>query len=199
MPLNEYCLIVAAQAGDNDAWTRLIARYRPLLMAAVRVAVRRNRDADDALSWALETLMKCVRRFDPRRGVKLTTYLCRSIPLAVKKGAANRGGIHVPANGLRRHPAAVSAARTQSIYSPSLRSGVLEVPARPEATDDRRAELDVLVQRLSHTEQEYVRRRRAGETHDQLSRSLRVHAWKYEQSIIQTLRRHAANDVAREH
>lgn len=199
MTSHEHNLILAAKAGDESAWRELLLRYRGFMARAVKMAIRKRRDRDDAWSWALEFLMRCVRKFDPQHPSHsgFGHYLYRSLMFGVPKESLVRGAIHVPVNGIRRNREDALAAKTQSIYSPNIRRGVMELPAREPS--DPRAELidlDYWISRLSYAEQEFVRRRLAGETHKQLSRSLGVHAWKYEQSILKTLRRYAGVTVS---
>ena len=50
-------LVLAAQAGDREAFGELFERYRPVIVA---LAMRRVRNADEAMDWCNRA---CVRHF----------------------------------------------------------------------------------------------------------------------------------------
>jgi RNA polymerase sigma-70 factor, ECF subfamily len=78
-------LIEKLLSGDQHAWTELLRRYRRIIYACVTRALGRHRpdcstaDVDDVYGEVMMALvrddMRKLRSFDPRRGMKLGSFL----------------------------------------------------------------------------------------------------------------------------
>jgi RNA polymerase sporulation-specific sigma factor len=85
-------LLLRARAGDDDAVTELLDRYRALARTKARSYFLVGSDRDDVVQEALIGLYKAIRDFEPDRGASFRTFaeLCvtRQVVSAVK--TANR-------------------------------------------------------------------------------------------------------------
>jgi RNA polymerase sporulation-specific sigma factor len=89
-------LAVAARAGDNEASTELVRRYRPFLRTRARSFFLLGADADDVLQEATIGLFKAIRDFDPTRQTYFRGFadMCiqRQLITAVKGATRHKHG-----------------------------------------------------------------------------------------------------------
>ena len=90
-------LLRRARGGDGEAIDLLSRRYDRLARSiANRFAVNRM-DRDDALQVARCALLGALRRFDPERGVRFSTYAYSTIVGELKKTSrTTRWAVHLP-------------------------------------------------------------------------------------------------------
>jgi RNA polymerase primary sigma factor len=99
---NEKRLVAQMKAGDVSARDRLFEAFRPL---AIRVASqcfnrwRAGLEREDLVAWGYLGLLEGLARFDPNRGVRVSTCVTRYITKAVYRANANFGRlIRIPVN-----------------------------------------------------------------------------------------------------
>lgn len=101
MKRTDWELIELCRNDDQDAWTELYKRHAGCLYKiAIKVSRRKHGDPDDCLSHAHEAFIRCVRQFDPDRGVKFITLLWRAVHNACTRYDPG-GAIYIPCNAFR--------------------------------------------------------------------------------------------------
>jgi len=88
-------LILAAQSGDERAMTRLVAENRRFLAYVAQPYLRRAApdDEKDILNAAALGLVTAVRKFDPSRDVKLSTFAWHHIRKEARDAALELNGV----------------------------------------------------------------------------------------------------------
>jgi RNA polymerase sigma-B factor len=83
--------------GDLDAREQLIERHLPLVRSLARRYANRGEQLEDLIQVGSIGLIKAVDRFDPDRGVELTTYATPTIIGEIKRHFRDKGwSIRVP-------------------------------------------------------------------------------------------------------
>ena len=157
-------LVSAARSGDEAAWVELLQRHRGCILSAVRAAVRKGGDRDEALSLAHEGLMRAVRYWDEDRGVTFLNYLWRVVRATVWRGAFC-GLIHIP-----RHARKGAEKRVRKVRK--LETDVLSHDA-DEFNEEDVQSLHRAMERLSNIEWAVVRDRLSGDTLEVISKRQR--------------------------
>lgn len=147
---SELALIRSAQAGDRDAMGQLLANLRPL---ALHIATKGGRlwgdCVDDLLQECAIATIDALRRFNPERGRRLSSFLERRLRGCV----ADWWRDQLPTGAQRTYQAAYGR-RTHSIFNtpPDERSGTWEVDGRPDEdwrTVDEEDEWEALLRTFS--------------------------------------------------
>jgi RNA polymerase sigma-B factor len=83
--------------GDGELRNRLVAAYQGLAYSLAARFEQRGEELDDLNQVALIGLMKAIDRFDPERGVELTTFATATILGELKRHLRDRGwSVRVP-------------------------------------------------------------------------------------------------------
>lgn len=94
---HQAALVRQAQAGSIQARNQLIEENIGLLYSVINGMNLPRSDADEHLSVAVETFIRCINAFDPDKGYALSTYSARSIQLEVyRQYNSNKGPVRVP-------------------------------------------------------------------------------------------------------
>ncbi len=90
-------LLKAYHEGDLDARARLVEQHLPLVRSLARRYAGRGEPLDDLVQVGSIGLIKAIDRFDPDRGVELTTYAIPTIVGELKRHFRDAGwAVHVP-------------------------------------------------------------------------------------------------------
>lgn len=74
---NDLALVVAAQAGDADAYVLLVERHAPRLLGLARRLLGNEQDAEDAVQEALLRAHRALARFRGESGFGTWLYQTR--------------------------------------------------------------------------------------------------------------------------
>ncbi len=165
LPSDESGLFRLAQGGGSDAEREearetLLARYERLALRLARRFVDRGEAREDLEQVARIGLLNSMRRFDPDRGVRFTTYATQTVLGELKKHFRDRGwGLRVPrslqemnltarraadrlSQELGRSPSveevasAIGRSREQTLEALELGQQAYELASLDEVTDD---------------------------------------------------------------
>jgi len=185
MKPTDWELIERCRADDQDAWTSLYKRHAGCLyQLAIKVARRKQGDPEEFLSHAHEAFIRCVRRFNPDRGVKFISLLWRSVENECTRGDPG-GAIYIPHNAFRGEKTSAFAARATVQHSLDdndkdsethqlKMSGVFGYTLDPAATMDHEEQHRIAMRRLGQLparERDILRRRANGETLKDIAKS----------------------------
>ncbi len=96
----ELALVLAAQAGDQRASSRLVKKYRSLVRCKARSYFLVGGDRDDVIQEGMVGLFKAIRDYDPSRQASFRSFaeLCvtRQMITAIKTATRQK---HAPLNG----------------------------------------------------------------------------------------------------
>ena len=134
-----------AKNGDSDALTRLLFSMKGLIIAIAKVyGIFREEDLEDIVQEAMLTIMKKLKKFDPSKDVKPSTYFEKWIRLAVQQWISHNKGItYIPwqirigvaTTGPRpTEKSLLSVAKTLDIKPQTLLNAV-QILARPVSLD----------------------------------------------------------------
>ena len=85
------------ERGDREARDLLVEELMPLVRALARRYAGRGEQLDDLIQVGAIGLIKAIDRFDPSRGVELTTYAIPTIVGEIKRHFRDKGwAVHVP-------------------------------------------------------------------------------------------------------
>lgn len=98
----EHQLAVAMMGGNTAARDRLFEAFRPLAKRVAKqsfTAWRSGLEYEDLVAWGYIGLMEGLERFDPNRGVRISTFVTPYVTKAVYRANANFGRlIRIPVN-----------------------------------------------------------------------------------------------------
>jgi len=96
-------LVRRAQAGDIAARNELIEANYGLILSAVNGPTLYGADRDAYISYATEAFIRCVKSFNPDKGIHLSTYVCGSMRKEIYRAYhCERGVISTPELGRKR-------------------------------------------------------------------------------------------------
>jgi len=83
-PVDDTVLIAKAQAGDDEAFTVLLSRYKPLVRARASSMFIAGSDHEDVVQEGMIGLFKAVRDFDPARGASFRTFASQCVTAQIQ-------------------------------------------------------------------------------------------------------------------
>jgi RNA polymerase sporulation-specific sigma factor len=170
-------LLLRARAGNEDAVTDLLDRYRELARSKTRSYFLLGADRDDVVQEGMIGLYKAIRDYDETRGVPFRSFaeMCvtRQVVTAVRSGTRLK---HAPLNS------SVSLDQPVEVGSASASLGDLLPAARssdPAATVVSAEEMRALQRHfeevLSDLEQQVLRHHMEGKSYDEIAALLQRH------------------------
>lgn len=212
MKPTDWELIERCRADDQDAWTALYKRHAGCLyQVAIKVARRKHGDPEECLSHANEAFIRCVKQFDPQRGVKFITLLWRAADNACRRSDPG-GAIYIPCNAFRFPSTASAAAKATVQHSLGQHrdsdtrtigfDDVFVYSDDPAAAMDYEEQRRIAMRRLGQLparERDILRRRSQGETLQDIAASLGVckeRVRQLETRAYERLAEQAETDVA---
>jgi RNA polymerase sporulation-specific sigma factor len=175
MTSNDEELAVAARAGDSQASSALIARYRPFLRSRARSFFLLGADVDDVLQESLIGFYKAIRDFDPERQTHFRGFadLCvqRQLITAVKGATRHK---HGPLNSYVSFSRPVGADEDgERVLADVLPAGAMADPAEQVVSSERiRALQSYLDRELSDLEVEVLRMHVDGKSYAEIADEL---------------------------
>jgi RNA polymerase sporulation-specific sigma factor len=175
MTSNDEELAVAARAGDSQASSALIARYRPFLRSRARSFFLLGADVDDVLQESLIGFYKAIRDFDPERQTHFRGFadLCvqRQLITAVKGATRHK---HGPLNSYVSFSRPVGADEDgERVLADVLPAGAMADPAEQVVSSERiRALQSYLDRELSDLEVEVLRMHVDGKSYAEIADQL---------------------------
>src|SRR3954453_10755092 len=168
-------LAVAARAGDSQASSALIARYRPFLRSRARSFFLLGADVDDVLQESLIGFYKAIRDFDPERQTHFRGFadLCvqRQLITAVKGATRHK---HGPLNSYVSFSRPVGADEDgERVLADVLPAGAMADPAEQVVSSERIRALQAYLDReLSDLEVEVLRMHVDGKSYAEIADEL---------------------------
>ncbi len=130
-------LVERSRAGDRDARRELIERLVPFVRYIARRYASRGEPLDDLVQAGCVGLVKAVDRFDPARGVKLTSFAEPNISGEIKRHFRDRGwSVHV-SRDLQELGARVAKATERMTHDLGRSPTVTELAGALELPEDR--------------------------------------------------------------
>ncbi len=77
--MDDAVLIARAQDGDDQAFTQLLSRYKPLVRARASTMFIAGSDQEDVVQEGMIGLFKAVRDYQPARGASFRTFAARCV------------------------------------------------------------------------------------------------------------------------
>lgn len=180
MDETDWELIERCRNDDQDAWSALYKRHAGCLyQLSIKIARRKHGDPDECLSHAHEAFIRCVRRFDPDRGVKFVTLLWRSANNACTRYDPG-GAIYIPCNAFRVQKTGAVAAMATVQHSIDDRTAGIQLDDIFRYSDDPSVAMENKEQiqlaksrfsKLPARDRDVLRRRSNGETLKEIAES----------------------------
>jgi len=90
-PVEDTVLIAKAQTGDDEAFTVLLSRYKPLVRARASSMFIAGSDHEDVVQEGMIGLFKAVRDFDPTRGASFRTFASQCVTAQIRNAVRDAG------------------------------------------------------------------------------------------------------------
>jgi RNA polymerase sporulation-specific sigma factor len=90
-PVDDTVLIAKAQAGDHEAFTVLLSRYKPLVRSRASSMFIAGSDHEDVVQEGMIGLFKAVRDFDPARGASFRTFASQCVTAQIRNAVRDQG------------------------------------------------------------------------------------------------------------
>ena len=90
-PVDDTVLIAKAQAGDDEAFTVLLSRYKPLVRARASSMFIAGSDHEDVVQEGMIGLFKAVRDFDPTRGASFRNFASQCVTAQIRNAVRDAG------------------------------------------------------------------------------------------------------------
>lgn len=160
----ELQLIALAKAGDLQARSALLTQYHWMLWRFAVKTKTRTEMAEDLYQEAVIAFFRSIELFNPRKKVRLTTYLYSRIPYILKRIAGEDGVIRVPEKCQRLSQYADNAERASVVLSINEKLDITENTPGDDPLARERELLHAEIQRLPEKERIVIRERIAGKT-----------------------------------
>lgn len=92
----ELALVQAAQQGDTKAMAALLQQHQRFIYQQGCRYGRRDLGVEDAVAEARVGFIEGVRRYDPTKGARLSTFAVHCMRAAIQRASVANGAVHVP-------------------------------------------------------------------------------------------------------
>ncbi len=170
-------LLLRARAGDDDAVTQLLDRYRVLARSKTRSYFLLGADREDVVQEGMIGLYKAIRDFDESRGVPFRSFaeMCvtRQVLTAVRSGTRLK---HAPLNSSVSLDQPVEAGTESASLGELIPAALSSDPAATVVSaDEMRALQRHFEEVLSDLEQQVLQHHMEGKSYDEIAAVMQRH------------------------